>query len=58
MNHLYVTIQMKVIEQYFKVHLTPKYFFAWINPCTCSKRAAPFFKLNLDFLWAVKVKKI
>ena len=37
----------------FKVHLTPKYFFAKITLCTCSKSITPFFyeiPLNLDFL--------
>ena len=40
----------------FKVHLTPKYFFALINLCTCLKRIAPFCP-NPDFLQAVKVTK-
>ena len=29
-------------SSYIKVHLTPKYFFAQINLCTCLKRIAPF----------------
>ena len=27
---------------FFKVHLAPKYFFAYIYLCTCLKRTAPF----------------
>ena len=38
------------------MHLTPKYFFAQINLCTCLKRIARF-NPNLDFLQTVKVTK-
>ena len=46
-------------SRHIKVHLTPKYFFAQINLCTCLKRIAPFspFNPNLDFVQAVKVTK-
>ena len=42
----YTTLHSCMVEVFYvkalKVRLTPKYFFAQINLCTCSKRIVPF----------------
>ena len=49
------------IHSYIKVHLTPKYFFAQIDLCTCVKHIAsfcPFLNLTLTFYRLQKLQNL
>ena len=47
-----------ILNYNIKVHLTPKYFFAQINLCTCLKRIVPFCPLLTQILTFYRLQKL